>query len=202
MTEPGEHHDQPHDLRAALLAAVAEIVEERGAREMTLRAVAKRAGASHAAPGHHFGNKEGMLAAFAEEGFDNLGRTFEAAAAQAADRPVAERFREDGAAYVNFAVGNRSHFDVMFRSGLVSPDRPELASRARATFLGLREQVVELHGEQEEEQLDRIALLYWTIVHGMASLWIDGLLGTVLDGYEPDRLVDEILQLATAAIDT
>ena len=76
---PTYHHG---DLPNALLAAVGDIVEENGVANVSLREAARRAGVSHSAPAHHFGDKEGMLAAFAERGFDILASEMAAHASQ------------------------------------------------------------------------------------------------------------------------
>eukprot|EP01036_Dinobryon_divergens_P003443 gene3443-4542_t len=52
------HHG---DLRAALLAAAEDELAARGVEGFSLRQVAKRAGVSHAAPAHHFGDAAGLL---------------------------------------------------------------------------------------------------------------------------------------------
>ena len=60
------HHG---DLRAALLRAAEVELSERGVEGFTLRGCARRAGVSHAAPAHHFGDADGLLTALAAEGF-------------------------------------------------------------------------------------------------------------------------------------
>src|SRR5258708_33977258 len=60
------HHG---DLRNALLVAARSILEEETLAELSLRAVARRAGVSHAAPYRHFPNHEAVLAELAMEGF-------------------------------------------------------------------------------------------------------------------------------------
>src|SRR6185437_16137973 len=65
------HHG---DLRRALIAAARAILEEDGLPALSLRAVARRAGVSQAAPYHHFPDKDALLAALGAEGFDALDR--------------------------------------------------------------------------------------------------------------------------------
>ena len=71
MTNPtGAYHHG--NLPEALLVAVDEIVIAQGLGNVSLRAVARRAGVSHSAPAHHFGDKDGLLAAYAAQGFSML----------------------------------------------------------------------------------------------------------------------------------
>jgi AcrR family transcriptional regulator len=124
MAKRGYHHG---DLRRALLAVAAEAIAESGPAALSLRDLARRAGVSHAAPTHHFGDKAGLLTALATEGYELL------AAALTAAREETGSFLEVGVAYVGFAVAHRAHFEVMFRPDLYHADDPELvAARARA----------------------------------------------------------------------
>ena len=63
------HHG---NLRATLIDEGARIIEKRGIPALTLRAVAEAAGVSRQAPYHHFGDKDGLLAAIAVAGFEQL----------------------------------------------------------------------------------------------------------------------------------
>src|SRR6185503_1752884 len=60
------HHG---DLRDALLKAAERVLERDGLPGLTLRAVAREAGVSHAAPTHHFGDLSGLLSELAAIGF-------------------------------------------------------------------------------------------------------------------------------------
>ena len=121
LTRDRYHHG---DLRRALLAAAVEAIDEVGPTAMSLRDVARRAGVSHAAPAHHFGDKAGLLTALAAEGFRRL--------ADELDRTARETgsFLEVGVAYVRFAVTHPAHFAVMFRPDLHDTDDPELVEAA------------------------------------------------------------------------
>src|SRR5271155_3547747 len=65
----GYHHG---DLRAALLKSAGEIIRDSGLEGLTLRACARKAGVSHGAPAHHFGNVTGLLTELAADGFERL----------------------------------------------------------------------------------------------------------------------------------
>src|SRR5258708_26387477 len=60
------HHG---DLHEALLQAAERVLERDGIAGLTLRAVAREAGVSHAAPTHHFGDLTGLLSELAAIGF-------------------------------------------------------------------------------------------------------------------------------------
>ena len=124
MTTSRYHHGA---LRPALLDAALEAIGEVGPTALSMRDVARRAGVSHAASAHHFGDKAGLLTALAAQGYDLLAD--ELAAAWAATG----RFLEVGVAYVRFAVAHPAHFAVMFRPELLHLDDPALrAAKARS----------------------------------------------------------------------
>src|SRR3954468_24917195 len=76
-SEDGPYHHGA--LHAALLKAAETVLERDGLAGLTLRAVAREAGVSHAAPAHHFGDLTGLLSELAAIGF----RQFNAAMAAA-----------------------------------------------------------------------------------------------------------------------
>src|SRR5919112_6813183 len=84
------HHG---NLRRALIDAALTAVAQQGPAALSLRDVARRAGVSHAAPTHHFGNKAGLLTAIAAEGWDLLADALTAVPTATGD------FLEVGVAY-------------------------------------------------------------------------------------------------------
>src|SRR5215468_4979344 len=67
-------------LREALLMAAEGILERDGMPGLTLRAAAREAGVSHAAPTHHFSDLTGLLSELAAVGFRRFGEMLLAAA--------------------------------------------------------------------------------------------------------------------------
>ena len=107
----GQHHG---DLRRALIAAALELVAESDVAGVTLRAVARRAGVSAAAPYHHFADKDALLAAVARDGFDALSDVQRAALQGPGS--ARERLEELVKRYVLFALSHRTHYGLMFRT--------------------------------------------------------------------------------------
>jgi AcrR family transcriptional regulator len=185
--EPAEvprpyHHG---DLRRALLDAALATIEAEGPAGLSLRALARRVGVSHAAPAHHFGDKSGLLTAVAAEGFELLAAELRAAWERTGG------FLELGVAYVRFAATHRAHFEVMYRPELYRRDDPSVAeARAKAGALlygGVRRRGAA--GEQADAL--RAGVAAWALVHGLATLYLNGNLPPEL-GDDPDRLAREI----------
>ena len=96
------HHG---DLREALIKAGLTILEKDGVEALTLRACARKAGVSHAAPQHHFAGIDDLLAEIAATGFEDFVESLDQAAAHATS-PV-EKLKAMGQGYVAFAGDGR-----------------------------------------------------------------------------------------------
>lgn len=187
------HHG---DLRRALLQAAIELLAEGGPANLTMRGAAQRAGVSPAAPYRHFTDKRAMLAAVAEEGFLALERSC-AAAVEGCDIDPVQVYWRRGVAYVRFAIENPAHYRVMF--GPEIPDKrgyEGLFVAAAAAYEALRESLraCVVAGLFAEDQVETRAMRAWSIVHGLASLFIDGQFGPVPRDQFLER-VESVLQL-------
>ena len=153
------HHG---DLRAALLAAGETELTERGVEGFSLRSVAKRAGVSHAAPAHHFGDTNGLLTALATEGFRTFQDTLDAREVGAAD--ARDKAVRAGLGYLEFAMNRPALFRLIFSSArpdFASTDLLTAAGRAYDHLVGL---VEPLGGS------DADVLALWAASHGIADL--------------------------------
>ena len=163
------HHG---DLRRELIQhALAEIADS-GVAALSLRDLARRAGVSHAAPAHHFRDKKGLLTTIATEGFGLLADTLDAAR----ERGVLET----GVAYVSFAVEHAAHFTVMFSAVLDDSDADLAAARDRAGAI-LDQGVLDLPHPPAESDRQDAAIGAWSLVHGFATLWLNGALSLASD---------------------
>ena len=174
MTKRDNYHHG--DLRQALIDAALELVAE-NLESVSLRGVARRVGVSHAAPYRHFADKDALLAAVAEEGFQMLRRALESAVHQAPTDPL-KQLQAIGVAYVHFALKHSSHYRVMFGVyGTTSAQQNlELADAARQAFMVLASAIKT--GQQanviRSEDPQQLAWTAWSLVHGLAMLVMDG----------------------------
>ena len=194
MTPDGSayHHG---DLRAALLAEAAVMIDEGGTSSVTMRAIGRRLGVSRSAPYRHFADKSALLVAVAAAGFDRLRDRLEAVGAGAPDAGV-ERLRQVGEEYVRFALENPGHYRLMYgKEAITREDRPELREAANALFDELVRVVrtYQRSGTIKRQDPHLQAYVAWGAVHGLASLLIEGQILTAVD-------VDGVIRQTTSTL--
>lgn len=143
------HH---RGLRQAVLQEAGRILEQEGFEALSVRQVARRAGVSHNAPYRHFAERERLLVALAEEGFEML-----------VDALARRPRREMGEAYVDFALAHPERFRLMF-GGRVKLPQPD-----RRTYDGLKQAFVDLG-----ENAGHAAAAAWSLMHGLSQLLLQG----------------------------
>lgn len=162
------HHG---NLREAILAAAAAVIARDGVGALSLRAIATDLGVSHTAFRRHFGSREGVLNALAVQGNRLLADGLRTAAGSG-------DFADVGVAYVRFALAHPGEFRVMFRSDLLDNDDPELVA-ARAEALQPLRAGVRALGFADPTAAE---VGIWGLVHGVASLALNGTLAGALAG--------------------
>jgi AcrR family transcriptional regulator len=173
MVEKRDYHHG--DLRAALIEAGIALLEERGWDGLSLRSCAARAGVSHAAPAHHFGNARGLRTAIATSGFDRFRETLEAHRGKVPEDDPAARLSAAGEGYTRFALDHPGLFRLIF--GDADLDRDDEAFRAaqRAAYAQLGDIVAPFLPEDATPDDDhRLRVTVWSAVHGYAHLRLAG----------------------------
>jgi AcrR family transcriptional regulator len=177
------HHG---NLQNALLQVAIEAIAKKGVSEFSLSELARSLGVTPAAAYKHFANKEALLHALAQHGFDLLRQRFEAAAPQAkpavSAKQAVQRFERIGGAYLQFGVEEPALFNLIFGKGATS-FRKLVASNGQRTptFAYLAEALEALH------QFDVIAnapsaqdqWFAWSAIHGATELAVAGINGLV-----------------------
>ncbi len=189
------------DLRADLLQAAAESIDEHGIAALSLREVARRVGVSHAAPAHHFGDKAGLFTALATESFRRFAQSMvEAVEAQDPNEPL-DRLDASGAAYIDFALNNRARFEVMFRPEVLNRDDPDYVAAARLSASLLTELVIAAQeaGWARGRETESVVLAMWGVVHGLATLANQGNLAN-RGPAKAHGVTEELLQDARGAL--
>lgn len=182
-------------LREALLQAAERILERDGIQGLTLRAAARDAGVSHAAPKNHFGDMTGLLSDLAAVGFERFVAMLRENAHDG-DSP-ASRMQAIGAGYVRFARTHPDLFLLMFRSERLDMTRSALRTAVGASLQVLSSAVGEHRGEPVEAQLTlpQAAQIVraWSLVHGFVMLLLDGRLMPLLARLHPGADAETLL---------
>jgi AcrR family transcriptional regulator len=193
-------------LRDALLKAAERVLERDGLAGLTLRAVAREAGVSHAAPAHHFGDLTGLVSELAAIGFRQFNATMSGAGAS--DMPYPARALARAKAYVAYAKAHPGMYGLMFRTERLDYSRPSLHEAAEASFAGLADTVAASRHEAIEQEaltLEQAAAIAraWSTVHGFTTLLLDGRLADILkrlpEGTDAETLLEAMLKLVMAS---
>lgn len=198
-TATSYHHG---DLRAALLDAAEAELAERGSARFTLRACARRAGVSHAAPAHHFKGVTGMMSALATRGFERLTKTVQGARDAVAETDLDGQMTATVRAYVGFARAEPELFRVMFRRDQLDESDEELRCAVLATYLELTSVIQQQRGESSQGAIDLTLLpstdrlvedilIGWCHIHGLAHLLIEGQLND-MTGADVDAFLERV----------
>lgn len=187
-TPPRPYHHG--NLRSELLAHAEQALRDGGLGDLSLRDLARRAGVSHAAPRRHFADKQALLDALAQEGFERLGADL-AAADTGPDAPFADRVAAFSRAYVTFATRDAALLDLMFagkhRPGVDAAVR-EAADRAFAIPLTIIAAIAAESGQDPEE----VGIFALSTLQGLATLASSSMLN--------GRSIDDVLDAVVARI--
>jgi AcrR family transcriptional regulator len=185
-------------VRETLLEAAAEIIREKGIGFVSLREVARRARVSHAAPAHYFQNKSGLFAAFAAHGYQQLAAGVLAAMERAGGSDAPTALEILGVGYVRFAVENPELFTMMFRPSVARLSEDPGLRQARDAAFGVLHDALRRcarDGWLPGIPPDVAAVAAWSIMHGLAALWLSGRLGERTSQTDSNRLAHRVARL-------
>lgn len=184
------HHG---NLRETLIEASAHIIKIQGIEGLSLRKLADQVGVSRAAPYHHFKDKNALLAAVAEQGFESLGRLLQNVIDQ--DIPLLDRLKQAIKGYLEFAVEHPTQYDLMFGRKLWKSDKfDDFQRQAKDCFrlyVQLFEQLINQGFLNKNEDALRLSQLLWATLHGLAKLTEEGLFSVA-------NSIDDITEYALA----
>lgn len=187
MTGQPFHHG---NLRAVLLAHAEQTLREHGVDALSLRQLARQAGVSHGAPRRHFADRQALLDALAERGFDRLTDQMRRTPAGSA-ATYEQGFTALATAYVRFAISDPALLELMFTAKSAEPS-PALQDAAERFFTTVNAVTMQgLHAGRVQLAHDpyRLQMLLVATLHGIATL--------VAVGRFPADQVDDLIAAAT-----
>ncbi|MEU1428200.1 TetR/AcrR family transcriptional regulator [Nocardia sp. NPDC005746] len=173
-------------LRERLVTAGVAMLEEVGAAELGLRAIAREAGVSHGAPRRHFPTHNALLAAVAARGYADLRAEIDAVGG---DTPE-ERVRRSCLAYIRFATARPEMFTLMFRHDLLEGAGGNLrVTWSLPLFARWRQLVADCADPGADERAGEQALGLWTQLHGIAVVVANRSIEAIAPGIDIEALV-------------
>ena len=166
------HHG---NLRETLLAAAECAVEAAGAGSLTLRELSRGLGVSHAAPRRHFADKQALLDALAQRGFERLGAVL-ARAARDRGQGFDKRLTQLARAHVGFALKHPSLFGLMLEAKR-RPDPPAVLLEASERALLIAADIFtagQRRGEVIPGDPARIGLVAYAAMQGLIAVSTNG----------------------------
>lgn len=162
------HHG---NLREALLTAALHILSAGSVADLNLRALAKATGVTQAAPYTHFRDKDELLAAIAEKGFQQLALSMAEGATGAFS--VRERIEKLMSCYIRFALSNKPLFSLMFGRELADLKKfPTLAMTAGKSYALISAALSKRQTQEPDTRFLTVAI--WSLSHGLTTLLLDG----------------------------
>lgn len=164
--EPRPYHHG--DLSRALVDAARRLLERDGPSALSLRAVAREAGVSPAAPYHHFKDKGELLNAVADQGWQMLNEYLSAIRTQEGAHELDATL---GVAYVRFARDHPALYRVMYDSSRGREAFPDHSDEKESAFCRVRDALIRAGADPTDEiGLELSAIAAWCAAHGLAEM--------------------------------
>jgi len=165
---------EKESLRRTILDAAAALFLEHGYEGLSMRQIAERIGYSATTIYRYYEDKDDLLFAIVQEGFQRFGRQLSKAARACSD--PRERLPALGHAYIAFGLKNPVYYRLMFmqRFDLMFESRAEESAPMIESFEVLRESVEQAMEAGILRQGDPLTTsnVIWATVHGITSLAI------------------------------
>ncbi|AHH21411.1 putative transcriptional regulator, TetR family [Nocardia nova SH22a] len=178
-------------VRERLVSAGVDLLEQVGAAQLGLRAIAREAGVSHGAPRRYFPTHNSLLAGIAVRGFADLTTRF----AAHDQEPPRVRIDRMAGEYIDFAQRRPEMFTLMFRHDLLQGSGENLRRRTLPIYRAWVDLVAECAPDRPGER----AFGLWTNVHGIATLVANRSVELIAPGIGLDALVRDTVELHMSA---
>jgi AcrR family transcriptional regulator len=173
VARPREYDDQ---LRLRLIEEAARLLAEDGPAALTTRRVAAAVGTSTTAIYSLIGSKDDLVMAVCAEGFARLAAHL--AAVEPSDDPLAD-LRRLAQAYFDMAIESPALYRIMFSqdSTEITPGDTRPGVETLTTLVDAIQRAIDA-GRIRGDAFD-LAVQSWALGHGVASLALTGMLGSM-----------------------
>ncbi len=156
------------------------MIAEGGTESLSMRKLADRVGVSRTAPYHHFKDKNALLCAIAEQGFERVETFLGEIRAKESSAQLSTLFSEYVHAYIEQAYQNREQYDLMFgreiwRNGTPTASLQKISRQHFKSWLNWIESLCNQGVINAGDSPLRTAQICWATLHGLCRLLNDGI---------------------------
>ncbi|WP_020681335.1 TetR/AcrR family transcriptional regulator [Marinobacterium rhizophilum] len=197
MTDTKPYHHG--ELRPALIDAANAIIRDGGIEGLSMRRLADQVGVSRTAPYHHFKDKNALLCAIAEIGFEAQDRMIREILDVEDDASSQALFTRWVRAYIRFANDNPQTYDLMYgkeiwKRGSPTPSLQQISKASFRLWVDLVERMQRQRVLPADHCALRTAQASWAALHGLARLLIDGI---YVERQDLEEIADTVVALIT-----
>ena len=168
------------NLRSALVASGLELLDAQGLEAVTIRAVARAAGVSHAAPVNHFADRRALLTAIATDCLRELMQGIEACQQTAVT--ARDRIFALVDAFHAYGLANPNRYRLMWRQDMLDAADPALKSLTDGLFELVAASMQPFADPPGISAMSRIVAIC-SAIHGYVLFRIDG----AFEGHEDEK---------------
>ena len=198
-----EHKKTYHhgNLRQSLIAQATVLTAKMGIEQLSMRSLAMAAGVSRTAAYHHFKDKNDLLCAIAEQGFNHWQEGV-AELLQQSPEPVQEWLMQFVTAYIDFACAHREEYDLMFgrpiwKSGEATESLQQISTDCFHQYVDFIAKWQAQGIFSTEMDALRLAQVSWSTLHGICRLLNDGV---YLDRSSVDVMCQSVVLMFTNTV--
>ncbi len=149
-----------------------------GVEKLSMRGLAEAVGVSRTAAYHHFKDKNELLCAIAEQGFNHWYQELGSRLTEVPD-DLEAWFREFSYAYIDFAQNHAEQYDLMFgrpiwKNGQATDELSKISFEAFQRYADFVKKYLPGDSFSQDQDALRVAQVSWGSLHGLSRLLIDG----------------------------
>lgn len=164
------HHG---DLKRALLDAALELLDEQGDSGVGIRAVARKAGVSHAAPVNHFKDRRALLTGLAIKLFDDIQTSISKRLEGVSNDPTM-RIESVVKSFFEYGAEHPNRYALLWRNDVVDHECDEMRIREDAVYDFVCDEIDKLIAGRNIDT-NTVAIGLWSMMHGYIDLKIVGM---------------------------
>ena len=164
------HH---RNLKEALHDAALSLLDTDGVSAVTIRAVAREVGVSHAAPVNHYKDRQSLLTTIAVQQFQNILSDVEERLGNPS-LSSAERIEAIPSAMLDYGLKHPNRYQLLWRRDLIDYADPRIVEITDRIYDWLCDEIQQAIPESAFDR-DTVAIALWSMVHGYVDMRQNGM---------------------------